>query len=68
MGIFPYEIVLRDILYKKKYGPKTTIIYFSGVIDPAEIVSVGSMTPLILFQRCQWPRWNSNIVDFFGEY
>jgi hypothetical protein len=36
--------------------------------ENAEIVSAVSMTPLKSFQRCQWHRWNSNIIDFLGEY
>jgi hypothetical protein len=36
-----------------KFFLKTTILNFSGVNDPAEIVSVGSMTPLKSFQRGQ---------------
>jgi hypothetical protein len=47
MGIFTYEIVLQDIHFKKKCcGPKTKILNFSGVNDPAEIVLAGSMTQL----------------------
>jgi hypothetical protein len=41
---------------------------FSGVIDPAEIVSAVSVTPWTAFQRCKWHRWNSNIINFLGEY
>jgi hypothetical protein len=41
---------------------------FSGVNYTAELVSAVSMTQLNLFQRCQWHRWNSNIIDFLGEY
>jgi hypothetical protein len=44
MGIFPYEIVMLDIPFKKCCRPKTKIWNFSGVIyisaglnDPAEI-------------------------------
>jgi hypothetical protein len=72
-------------------------IYFSGVIDTAEIVSVVSMKPRKFeynrfsrrnsaknsvfnvpkkfftlptpwYQRYKWHRWNSNIIDFLGEY
>jgi hypothetical protein len=41
---------------------------FSGVNDTAEIVSAVSIALQKSFQRCQWHRWNSNIIDFLGEY
>jgi hypothetical protein len=31
-------------------------------------ISAWSMTPLKRFQRGHWQSWNSNIVDFLGEY
>jgi hypothetical protein len=53
MGVFPFEVVLRDILFNKSYGPKMRIWNFSGVKlisagvnDPTEIILAGSMTPL----------------------
>jgi hypothetical protein len=53
MGIFPYEIVLRDIPFKKKLRDQNDDLKFqrghmnfSGVNGPAEIVSTGSMTLL----------------------
>jgi hypothetical protein len=51
MWIFPYVIVLRDIPFKKVIGPNDDLkfqrshINFSGINDPAEIVSAVSMTP-----------------------
>jgi hypothetical protein len=60
MGIFPYEIVLRDIpFFKKVVGQNDDLkfqrdhINFSRVIDPAEIVLAVSMNPLKLFRRGQ---------------
>jgi hypothetical protein len=32
------------------------------------VVSAVSLIPLKPFQRCHWHRWNSNNVDFLGEY
>jgi hypothetical protein len=52
MGIFPYEIIWRDIPFKKKLWAQNDDlefqqghINFSGVNNPAEIVSAGSLTP-----------------------
>jgi hypothetical protein len=42
MGIFPYEIVLPDIPFKKFVGPKQRFK-----------ISEGSLTPLKLFQHGQ---------------
>jgi hypothetical protein len=41
---------------------------FRGVNVKAEKISAWSMTLLKRFQQGNWPRWNSNIVDFLGEY
>jgi hypothetical protein len=82
MGIFPYEIVLRDIPFNKKLWAQNEYLKwqrgdmnFSGVKDPAEIVSALSLIPLISFRRGQWPRWNrfGGISDpaqirLFSEY
>jgi hypothetical protein len=50
MGIFPYEIALRDIPFKKRCGPNLEFqrghMNFSVFDDPAEIVSAWSKTPL----------------------
>jgi hypothetical protein len=43
-GYFPVKQFC--IPLKKSYEPKTTILNFSGVNDPAETVSVGSLTPM----------------------
>jgi hypothetical protein len=43
----------------------TLLKSFSVANDPAEIVWAGSMIPQKRFQCGHWPRWNSNIVDFF---
>jgi hypothetical protein len=54
MGIFPYEIVLRDIPFRKKLWAQNNNfsgvnepveIVFGGVKGPAEIISAGSMNP-----------------------
>jgi hypothetical protein len=60
MGIFTYAIVLQDIPFKKMLRTQSEDfkfqrgqIHFSGVNDPAEIVSAGSLTPMKSFQRGQ---------------
>jgi hypothetical protein len=37
---------------------------FNGVT----LISAVPFTPRKSFQRCQWHHWNSNIIDFLGEY
>jgi hypothetical protein len=64
-GIFPIKKLWAqndDLKFQRCH------INFSGVIDPAEIVSAGSMALQKSFQGGYGPRCNSNIVDFFGEY
>jgi hypothetical protein len=44
---------------------QSTIFEFGWVIDPAETVTAGSLTPLKLFPRGHLPRWNdfSGVID-----
>jgi hypothetical protein len=58
--VFTYEIVLQIFHLQKCCKTKFQLghIHFSGVNDPAEIVSEGSMTPLKSVQQGQWGEIN----------
>jgi hypothetical protein len=70
MGILTYETFFLDVLIKKKLrtrkddfkfprGHMNFFSVFSGVIDPAETISAGTLTPRkFLINFFSWPRGN----------